>query len=553
MRSKLNILVLGLLTLTSLSCTGNYLEINSNPYQPKDLLPDGYTLSSAMNSIAGCVISTDENTAQFTDCLLGCPLGGYFADSKSAWNNTISNFNPTDDWSRVFLKSDRIIPILYTNLKAVKAVSEKTNNPVPYAIAQIIKVAAMSRVTDAYGAIPYSRIGEDGSITTPYDSQEKVYDTFFMELDNSIKTLQDNPGVGIVSTADYVYGGDAAKWLKFANSLKLRLAMRIVYANEDKAREKAEQAIDPQFGGVIESNMDNAKWNYFNSTPNPFYIATRYNTVQADKHENGKVCKTGGDTHAAADIICYMNGYEDPRRDKYFIESEWTKLDNGVEKRLQYVGLRRGIIIPDVTETGHKYSGVNVLQTSPIYWMNAAEVAFLRAEGKAVFGFNMGGEAKTFYEQGIRLSFEQWGVENPDEYIADDEKVPTTYMDPDRERTNSYDQALSTITVAWDESADEETKQERIIIQKWIANWMLGNEAWADYRRTGYPHLIPATEDGNKSNGIVNSEKGARRMPYPADEYISNKKNIEEAIRLYMNGQPDNMASKVWWDCKPEF
>lgn len=78
---------------------------------------------------------------------------------------------------------------------------------------------------------------------------------------------------------------------------------------------------------------------------------------------------------------------------------------------------------------------------------------------------------------------------------------------------------------------------------------MLGNEAWADYRRTGYPKLIPASEDGNKSNGIVKSDEGARRMPYPLDEYISNTQNVEFAVNNYLKG-PDNMATKIWWDCK---
>ena len=85
-----------------------------------------------------------------------------------------------------------------------------------------------------------------------------------------------------------------------------------------------------------------------------------------------------------------------------------------------------------------------------------------------------------------------------------------------------------------------------IITQKWIANWPLGNEAWADYRRTGYPKLLPATSEGNLSGGIVDSEKGARRMPYPSEEYTSNTENVQEAVNSYLGG-PDNMATDVWW------
>ena len=234
-----------------------------------------------------------------------------------------------------------------------------------------------------------------------------------------------------------------------------------------------------------------------------------------------------------------MNGYQDSRRTEYFTPSEWSNTD--------FVGMRRGIVIPSLKTTGHKYSGVNIKRDSPLIWMNAAEVAFLRAEGKAVFGFNMGGEAKDFYNQGIRLSFEQWKVDGAETYIENSVDVPTTYTDPSG--SNTYNTKLSSITVKWDENATEEQKQERIIIQKWIANWMIGNEAWADYRRTGYPHLIPATSTGNKSNGIVDSNKGARRMPYPQDEYVSNGANITTAVSTYLHGK-DDMSQNVWWDCK---
>ena len=182
MKNIINKLVFGSLTVALSSCIGNYENINSNPYEAPDLSADGYALGSAMNNLAGCVVSPDVNTAQFTDCLLGGPLGGYFADSNAGFTETISNFNPKDDWSRVFLKSDKIIPTLYSNLTQVKLVSQNTNDPVPYAIAQVIKVAAMHRVTDAFGPIPYSQIGANGEIATPYDSQEVTYNTFFDEL-----------------------------------------------------------------------------------------------------------------------------------------------------------------------------------------------------------------------------------------------------------------------------------------------------------------------------------------------------------------------------------
>lgn len=539
MRSIINKLILSTLTVASVSCTGNYMDINSNPYQPGDLSADDYALGSAMNNLASCVVSSDVNTAQFTDCLLGGPMGGYFADSNSSWNNTIANYNATDNWTNVFLKSDRIIPILFTNLTAVETIARNSGNEVPLAIAKIIKVAAMSRVTDAYGPIPYSQIGKDGSVTTPYDSQEAVYDAFFQELSEAVKTLQANPEASLTATADYVYNGNLAKWVKFANSLKLRLAMRIVYANQTKARQWAEDAVKADNGGVIEDNADNAQWNYFGTVTNPLYTATRYNAA-ADT-------ETGGDTHVAADIICYMNAYSDPRLKAYFVKSEWGG-DN------EYVGIRRGIDLSTISNIARKYSGVKVAQSDPIYWMNAAEVAFLRAEAVGVFDFtNVGSDAKTLYEKGVSLSFEQWGAGSATSYLASnsqDKKL--SYTDPSG--ANSYGQTDKFVAIAakWDAGASKEQMQQRIITQKWIANWMLGNEAWADFRRTGYPYLMPATEAGNKSGGVITDlAAGARRMPYPTDEFISNKENVENAVTTLLKGA-NTYATRIWWDCKPK-
>lgn len=308
--------------------------------------------------------------------------------------------------------------------------------------------------------------------------------------------------------------------------------MRIVYANEAKAREMAESAVNSEVG-VITSNADNARLTSFGADGNPIYVAVNYNKP-AD-------CLTGGDTHAAADIICYMNGYSDPRREKYFTKSEW--------EGHTYVGIRRGIVIPDLNSVGRKYSGVNISVSSPVTWMNAAEVAFLKAEAKGVFGFNMGsGEAEDFYNEGIRLSFEEWGVSGADNYLANATGKPQLYADP--ANSNSYSQELSDITIAWDAGASPAQMQERIITQKWIANWQVGNEAWADYRRTGYPRLMPATENGNKSLGVVDSELGARRMPYPADEYTNNNVNVNNAVSSLLKGA-DDMATRMWWDCNP--
>lgn len=515
-----------------MGCTGNYLNINTNPYEvsKEQTLTDGYAIGAAITALCGTVVSTDVNTAQFTDCLLGGPMGGYYS-TTGAFEKTIDNYNATDDWTRVFMASDRIIPTLYSNLNELKNITE---DPVTLAIAQTIKVAAMLRVTDTYGPIPYTQIGQGGKITVPYDSQEAVYDAMFAELDEVIATLTENKLSGISPNADPVYDGTAVKWCKFANSLKLRMAMRIVYADPVKAQKYAEEAVSHEIG-VFASNADNATLRTvaFGDKGNPLYTAIKYNQPTG--------CNTGGDTHAAADIICYMNGYNDPRRPEYFIPSEF--------EGFEYAGIRIRIEKPALNSVGRKYSGVNISPSDPLVWMNAAEVAFLKAEAKAVFDFNMGaGSAEEFYNEGVRLSFEQHNVAGYESYIMDDTSRPASYIDP--AGLNNYSSVLSDITIKWDEGAPVEKKQERIITQKWIANFNNGNEAWADYRRTNYPALMPASDAGNKSDGLVSSEFGARRMKYPLAEYTNNGENVNAAVSQHLGG-PDRMSTRLWWDCNP--
>lgn len=525
MKTIINKILVGSLALAAATaCTSDFENINSNPYEPGDLTPDDYAIGSAMNNMASTVMSGDVNTLQFTDCLLGGPLGGYFSDSNAGFTESIIRYNPKNDWSRVFLKSDKVIAQLYSNMTMIEAFAETSGDELPLGVAKVIKVATMHRVADTYGPIPYTKIGTDGNLATPYDSSPEVYKAFFDELDEALAILHAHAGDALSPSSDFTFRGDISKWIKFANSLKLRLAMRISNTTADRtlAKQMAEEAVAD---GVMTSNADNAAWDYFQTSTNPMYTAVNYNSGDNEY-------KTGGDTHAAADIICYMNGYNDPRREAYFLKSGWA----GTE----YIGLRRGWQTY-ANSWGFKFSGVNIKANDPLVWMNAAEVAFLRAEG-SVLGFEMGGTAQSFYEEGIRLSFEQWGAGDASEYIADATSMPQAYSDPSN--ANQYNGSMSTITIAWDEAATLDQKVERIITQKWIANWLNGCESWCDIRRTGYPKLIPVA--ANMSGGVVNSDLGPQRMPYPQEEYTNNSANVTEAVNKYLGGI-DNMAVTLWW------
>lgn len=528
------ILIFAGVSVLAAACTRNFEEMNRDPFgaDEEELSRDGYNVRSALLGLADGIIALDVNTTQFTEALLGGPLAGYLSDANAGFNqNSIGRFNPPNNWTKVLMED--FPSRIYPNLRQLQNV---TSDETILAIGEVIKVAGMHRIADTYGPMPYSQVGADGALQVPFDSQETAYKTMVSELDAAIEVLTRNRTNNISANADVIFAGNVEKWCRYANSLKLRLAMRMSYADPEFARKAAEEVAAHEIG-TMESAGDIAQLTTFGKDGNPLYVAVNYNRVSA--HDDGSVCLTTGDSHAAADIILYMNGYNDPRRAAYFTKSEW----DGFE----YVGLRHGIVIPDHATVGHKYSGIKITQfDSPLVLMTPAESAFLKAEAAAVFGWNMGGTAQEFYEEGIRLSFEQWGVNGAESYMTDVVSVPGTYNDP--AGTNSYNNPLTTLTIAWDESASAEQKQERIMIQKWIANFPLGNESWADIRRTGYPQILPCEDGANNSGGIVSNE-GPRRIKYPQEEYTSNSTYLNEAISKYLNG-PDEMSTRLWFDCK---
>lgn len=503
------------LALSLGSCTENYEDYNRNPsgVSKEEMEQGGYSLTAAMNNLESWIIPTDVNTNQFTECLLGGSYGGYIADSNPGFNGkNFAQYSPENTWNRVLFKD--VIPQAFIFSNEVKQVTE---DPVPLAVTQVVKVAIMQRVSDAYGPVPYTKVGADGQITAAYDDVETIYNTMLDELEQAVNTMTEHRTSDFNAKADRIYGGKVDKWIKFANSLRLRMAMRISNVAPDKARKVAEAAVSHEIG-VMTSNDDNAFLTP--SSTNPFEVVMyEYN---------------GGDSRISGDITSYMNGYNDPRRMAMFTPAAFDGYT------AQYIGIRSGITIPD-GNTAHQYSNYKVSATSKLMVMNAAEVAFLRAEG-ALRGWTMGGTAKNFYEQGVKLSFDQWGVSGADSYLADDTHTPDKYTDP--AGINNYTGSTSTITIAWDNAANFETCLERIITQKWIANFPLGQEAWAEIRRTGYPKLMPVVV--NNSGGTVSTLRGPRRLAYPQEERLNNQINYQQAVSSLLGGA-DNMGTDLWW------
>ncbi|MGM9753123.1 MAG: RagB/SusD family nutrient uptake outer membrane protein [Candidatus Cryptobacteroides sp.] len=511
------------------ACTKNFEEWNTNQHEAtKEQMSQDNLFTGALfrQMQRNVIIFADGNLLdsdyQITYNLNADMFSGYLAPTNafSTNGNHSGTYNLQKNWLRpMFNYKYNGTMSAYGTLK--EKATELGQLEV-IAVADIVKVLSMQQVTDYYGPVPYSKVGE--SINAIYDSQEDIYKTMFAELDNAIDLLTEYFYAGnsnILTEFDYVYGGDVLSWIKLANTLRLRLAIRVVYADAALAQLEAEKSIAHP-AGVMTAATDKAAVQHSKVTyHHPIWeIANNFND---------------GDTHMGASMDSYMNGYNDPRRASY-----WQKANDG-----QYHGVRLGIVTSVWTPYGNEANNVslpNITNATELVWMTASEAWFLRAEG-AIRGWAMGADAETCYNNGIRVSFEEAAASNVEAYLADDISVPADFVD---NAGNNGTAALGTVTIKWDESADFETKLEKIITQKWIAIFPNGCEAWAEFRRTGYPKLFPVLQ--NNSNGLIDTDIQIRRLPYPETEYTNNAEEVAKGVALL--GGADNGGTRLWWDQK---
>jgi len=505
------------------SCTAKFEDYNTNKHEVTEdqLQQDNLAVGALFRQIQRNVIQFADGALLDSDYqimynLLADTYAGYCAPSGTFYNGKhTGSYTMIPGWCQAMFRYK-----FSKTMSAYQTIKENANGNEPVlALADILKVASMHQVTDYYGPIPYTKVGE--SLNSEYDSQEVVYKAMLTELDEAIDILENFYLAGnatLLDDYDYVYGGNLASWIKFANTLRLRLAMRIVYAEPALARTEAEKSVA---SGVMEEASDYARIQHSLITyHHPIYeINVNFNN---------------GDCQAAASLESFLVGYGDPRASVYMK----TAADG------QYHGVRQGVqtsVWNDYRNGAGKVSAPNIdFAGTELVWMYASEAYFLRAEG-ALRGWNMGGTAKDLYEAGIETSFKERGVSGADTYKADNTKTPADYSDPVGSNNIA---AQTSVTVAWNEAANTEVKLEKIITQKWISMYPNGCEAWAEYRRTGYPALLPPVnnDDAQHISGTI------RRVPFPESEYQDNEAEVSKAFSLLNGG--DNAGTKLWWDKK---
>ncbi len=410
----------------------------------------------------------------------------------------------------------------------VKSISELTETDFPTlnGVNLILKVAAMHRVSDVFGPIVYTNFG-DLTNAGVYDSQETAYKAFFADLDTAVANLMADIDSPKFAAFDLSYGGDYHSWVKLANSLRLRLAIRVSVVDPALAKAEGEKALS-QSEGLMMANSDG------------FFVNGSLD------HPLSVIDNSWGDVRMNASMESILSGYGDDRIGSYFDES--------VSNPGQYKGVRNGLPLqaPFADELAQKaayvgFSAMNdAVKTPKVQLMTTAEVYFLKAEA-ALRGWTGAGTAQANYEMGITTSFDQHGVSGAAAYIADNTSVPANYVDPVNAANNAA--ALSSITVAWSAGATNEEKLERIITQKWIAMFPEGQEAWSEFRRTGYPKIFPVVS--NQSGGTVDTALQIRRIPFVDSEKSTNAAGVTAATALLKG--PDNGGTRLWWDTGSNF
>ena len=539
MKTKAYKYIVGVLAL-SLFTACDFQKVNTNEFEllPEEGLMDGISIGGPITAMQKCVFpvgtqadgTSVANRYQTAYNLAADCWSGYFGQNNNWGGPNNLNYFLKDGWvASSYTESYSTVVPLWQDLKG----KTETQFPEVFALAQILKISAWHKATDMFGPIPYKEAGK-GLITVPYDSQEEVYKSMFKELSDAIEVLTkyaDNGNSKLLPNADAVYAGDVHKWVVYANSLMLRLAMRVYYADAALSKKYALQAVNHSYG-VMKTKDDEAKMERGASLEfknNLDVLINQYNE-----------CRMG------SSMLAYLGGYQDPRLPKYFNTSTVSQAVN-VGTYGKYSGVPTGHDVSS-NDAFKDSSRPAITSTTPTYWMRASEVYFLLAEA-ALHGFAVGGTAESLYEKGIEMSFEENGIASSEvaDYMSSGLKPSAYSFHLTNPGVNVDVPAVTEATTAW--SGTDEEKLEKIMIQKWIALYPNGQEAWTEYRRTGYPKLHSAIS--NYSNGEVDSEVGIRRMRFPTNKSTSAEDiaNLESARKL-LRGGLDKAGTRLWWDNK---
>ncbi|WP_290540239.1 SusD/RagB family nutrient-binding outer membrane lipoprotein [Alistipes sp.] len=545
--------VVGLLLCAS--CSNDYMEdLNTDPSKAAAIDPNAQ-LTTAQLQTYGDLDLTETFRSYiyaFTQHTMGC------------WNTTnyggrhmISDADMSKVWAQYYQMAIK-------NLVDAENASAGNEDQVNiHAAIRIYKVYMMSLLTDLYGDIPYfeAGLGFIGGIPTPrYDTQEAIYNDFFKTLTEAAASV--GSGRDVVS-GDLIFGGDCARWKKFANSLRLRFAMRLSKVLPEKARAEFEAALQDE-GGIMTSSADDALVKHMN-------VAFNFGSESYGDYRGNKLAQRffGNDPVNNPTFICStlfdaLYDTKDPRTfmiarfyydgmmsltspdGRIDLTDEMIKANWDVKADARKPGAYAWEPWPRLYESplAEPYSQIDptftnnmsyasepkvatnfLLSDNPGVVMTSAEVKFLLAEAK-LNGWAVGAEANTLFEEGVTAAIN---------FLTDNYDCRSVAADEIR----TYLDGLHFANV------DTDIKRRLINTQAWILHFTNPCECWANQRRSGYPQLKSPAEYGF-SNVLVDSQEIPVRLCYPRLESSYNSDNYNEALARM--GGSNSWNTPVWWD-----
>jgi hypothetical protein len=493
---KILILLTVLLVLVT-SCKKDFLKVDeTNPNTPS-AVPANLVLSAALNNTAR--ITTLPSNFSFIYLWYGswCISGGYSQPlNLTQYNLLNSSYQPI--WDNYYLNLG--------NYDYIEKISTTDQSKPIQAIAKIMKAYIYQNLVDIYGNIPYTsalKAAQGGNFLKPaYDSQQSVYEDLVLQLDAAMALINTAPADAVeLGKADIVYQGDMSLWLKFANTLKLRILINQSGMTGRDGYIKTALATSPNtpdsYIGVGEGALSNPGYLHSTDKMNPFW-ETFYKQDDSQQSDGLTYYMAGQD---ACD---FLETYNDPRKLLIFNPIGTTTNVKG-----NYFGT---LVLQNVASTSSLGPGMVKAYNMPAPLLTDFESLFIQAEA-ATRGYLTGGDAKSLYEGGVTQSVVYFGGSAADagNYLSQGAPLVT------------FDAATNKI--------------QTIITQKWIAlNGVDAMPLWTDYRRTGFPDFIHFTADPAKLNATP-----PVRLLYPQTELSSNADNVAA------QGDINLFTSKIFW------
>lgn len=459
---KYLIIILAAFLVMHVSCTKDITRFNDETKNPSEVPPETL-FSNGLRNLTDVLTSANVNTNVFRFTVQHWAATTY----QDEPNYDFGTRNIPQTWWLVMYRD------VLTDLKESKRlISEVTPGVISeatlknqMAIVDIMEVYTYSNLVNTFGNVPYTQSNDIDNVFPQYDDAKTIYDDLFKRLDEDITAL-DEGAEGFSDNSDLLYGGDVAKWNRFANSLKIRLAMTVADADPAQAK-TAFEAAEPN---AFTSSADNAVFQYLPTTPNT-------NPIWVDLVQSGRA-----DMVAGAPLVDKLKSLDDPRLELYFAPNNDGDFDGGI------VGVNNTF-----AETARP-SDQLIEPDFPGVLLDYSEIEFYRAEAKER-GFTVTGTAEEHYNNAIRASILYWGGTDGEatSYLA---KPAVKY---------------ATATGDW---------KEKIGFQKWIALYNRPATGWLEIRRLDFPVLPPPA---NPDSGFPN------RFPYPANEQTLNPGNYTKA------------------------